>query len=75
MTTLPPDGGGAAPKPGEGINPAMRRDVDAAFSDEQHGSEPMETVSVKSEGPAVWPIVWAVVTIVLVLITIWLLVF
>jgi hypothetical protein len=71
MSTEPP-AEGETPKPGEGINPAMRRGVDAAFTDDQHGSEPMESVSVKHGGPEVWPIVWAVVTIVLVLITLWL---
>ncbi len=72
MSTEPPTEGGDTPKPGEGINPSMRRGVDTEFTEAQHGSEPMETVSVKHRGPEVWPIIWAVVTIVLVLITLWL---
>ncbi len=72
MSTDPPAESGASPPPGDGINPALRRGVDTEFTDDQHGSEPMETVSVKHRGPEVWPIIWAVVTIVLVLITLWL---
>lgn len=72
MTTQPPSDEAGSPKPGEGINPTMRRDVDAEFTEDQHGSEPMETVSVKHRGPEVWPIIWAVVVIALVLMTIWL---
>lgn len=70
MSTEPPAEG--APKPGEGINPALRREVDAQFSEEQHGSEPMRTVSVKQGGPEVWPLVWAAVAIGLIVLTIWL---
>ena len=71
MTTQPPENGANAPTPGGGLNPDMRRAVDTDFTDDQHGSEPMDTVSVKPRGPEVWPWVWAVVTIVLVLMTIW----
>ncbi len=72
MSTEPPAEGGDAAKPGDGINPALRRGVDAEFTDDQHGSEPMKTVSVKHGGPEVWPVICAVVTIVLTLITLWL---
>lgn len=72
MTIEPPADSGETPKPGEGINPSRRRDIDGAFTEDQHGSEPMKSVSVKHGGPEVWPIIWAVVTIVLVLITLWL---
>lgn len=71
MTTQPPDKGENAPEPGGGINPDMRRSVDTDFTDDQHGSEPMETVSVKHRGPEVWPWIWAAVAIILVLMTIW----
>lgn len=55
-----------------GLNPGLRRDVDESYSEANNGSEPMETVSVKPGGPAIWPIVWAVVTISLILLTLWL---
>jgi hypothetical protein len=72
MSTEPPAEGAEPPKPAAGVNPALRRDVDAEFTEDQHGSEPMETISVKHRGPEVWPIVWAVVAISLILLTIWL---
>ena len=75
MSTEPPEDGEQTPAVSDGINPSLRRGVDAEFTEDQHGSAPLDTVSQKSEGPAVWPVIWAVVTIVLVLITIWLLVF
>jgi len=74
MTTQPPSDGTDSNKPGDGINPAMRRDVDAEFTDDQHGSEPMETVSVKQGGPEVWPIIWLGVVLILIIMTIWLLI-
>ncbi|WP_041373108.1 hypothetical protein [Phenylobacterium zucineum] len=55
-----------------GLNPDLRRTRDESFSDAQHGSEPMASVSVKGGRPAVWPVIWAVVTIGLILLTIWL---
>jgi hypothetical protein len=71
MSNEPPAGGEDA-KAGDGINPALRRGVDAEFTEDQHGSEPMETVSVKHGGPEIWPIVWAVVAIGLLALTVWL---
>lgn len=64
----------ADPPPGDraGLNPDLRRSVDRDYSDGMHGSEPLATVSVKKNGPAVWPVIWAVVTIAAILITIWL---
>jgi hypothetical protein len=62
----------AAPSPEAGLNPRLNRRVDHEFSEAQHGSEPMETVSVKHNGPAVWPVIWAVVTIGMVLLALWL---
>ena len=60
-------------RPGpDGLNPSLRREVDKDFSEDQHGSEPMRTISQKSTGPAVWPVIWAVATIALVAITLWL---
>lgn len=72
MTTEPPTDGADTPKAGEGINPSVRRGVDAEFTEDQHGSEPMESVSVEQGQTEVWPIIWAIVAIGLVLITIWL---
>ena len=71
MSTEPPSDG-APPKSGEGLNPSLRRDVDQEFTEDQHGSEPMETVSVKKEQLDIWAWVWLGVTVALVLITIWL---
>lgn len=62
----------APPKADGPLNPRLHQQVDREFADAQHGSEPMESVSVKSGGPAVWPIIWAVVTIGLILLTLWL---
>ncbi|MDD3836771.1 MAG: hypothetical protein WCY15_12445 [Phenylobacterium sp.] len=58
--------------PQSGLNPRLQQGVDSEYSDEVHGSTPMDTVSVKNSGPAVWPVIWAVVTIGLVLLTLWL---
>ena len=55
-----------------GLNPGLQRGVDREYADSLHGSEPMATVSVKKNGPAVWPVIWAVVTIGLILLTLWL---
>ena len=63
------------PKPGPpvpGLNPDLRRGVVADYSEAEHGSTPMDKISVKRAGPDVWPIIWAVVVIVLVLLTVWL---
>ena len=56
----------------EGLNPRLNRGVDRDYAESQHGSEPMATISVKKNGPAVWPVIWAVVTIGLILLTLWL---
>ena len=61
-------------RPAEGLNPNLRPAVDRAYSESQHGSDPMATISVKKSGPAVWPIIWAIVTIGLILMTIWILI-
>lgn len=60
------------PPASSGLNPRLQQGVDKEYSETQHGSTPMDTVSVKSTGPAVWPVIWAVVTIGLVLLTLWL---
>ena len=62
----PPDSGSPP-----GLNPDLKRSVDRTYSDSQHGSDPMATVSVKRTGPAVWPIIWAVVVIAMVLLAFW----
>lgn len=62
----------AAQPKGPGLNPDLRQHVDRTYSDSQHGSDPMATVSVKKSGPAVWPLIWAVVTIAMIVLTLWL---
>lgn len=73
MTTQRPNDKDNAAEAGTGINPSLKRAVDTTFSDDQHGSDPMESVSVKNRGPEVWPIIWAIVAIVLAALTAWLL--
>lgn len=71
MSTERPKGDGDHPSPASGINPSLKRGTDSTFTEDQHGSDPMGTVSVKKRGPEVWPIIWAAVGIVLVLLTVW----
>ena len=54
-----------------GINPDLRRSVDPAYSENQHGSDPMATVSVRRQGPAVWPVIWAVVVVAMLVLALW----
>ena len=62
----------APPKSGGPLNPRLHQQVDKEFADAQHGSEPMDTISVKNNGPAVWPVIWAVVTLGLIALTLYL---
>ena len=57
----------------EALNPDLKRGHDATFDEGLNGSTPLDTISVKKNGPAVWPIIWAVATIILVAITLYLL--
>lgn len=56
----------------EGLNPELKRGHDASYAEGQHGSTPLDTISVSKQGPAVWPVIWAVVTVLLVAITLFL---
>lgn len=56
-----------------GLNPDLKRAHDASYAEDQHGSTPLDTISVTQKGPAVWPVIWAVVTLALVAITLFLL--
>jgi hypothetical protein len=60
------------PPQSSGLNPRLHQGVDREYNETVHGSTPMDSVSVKSSGPAVWPVIWAVVTIGLILLTLWL---
>lgn len=62
----PPDRGSPP-----GLNPDLKRSVDESYTDSQHGSDPMASVSVKKSGPAVWPVIWAVVVIAMLILTVW----
>lgn len=56
----------------EGLNPELKREHDASYTEDQHGSTPLDTISVPRQGPAVWPVIWAVATVALVAITLFL---
>ena len=56
----------------EGLNPELKRGHDASYAEDQHGSTPLDTISVTKQGPAVWPVIWAVATLALVAITLFL---
>lgn len=60
------------PEP-KGLNPELRRGHDASYAEDQHGSTPLDTISVTKQGPALWPVIWAVATLALVAITLFLL--
>jgi hypothetical protein len=61
------------PDPDAGaLNPRLHQGVDREYSEAQHGSTPMDSVSVKPSGPAIWPVIWAIATIGLILLTLWL---
>lgn len=55
-----------------GLNPELARSHDETYAEDQHGSTPLDTVSVKPQGPAVWPVIWAVTFVVLVAVTLFL---
>lgn len=62
------------PKPkADALNPDLKRGHDPTFDEGFNGSTPLDTISVKKNGPAIWPVIWAVSTIVLVAITLYLL--
>lgn len=56
----------------EGLSPELKRSHDASYAEDQHGSTPLDTISVTKQGPAVWPVIWAVAVVVLVAITLFL---
>lgn len=72
MTDITPKGSSSEPAHPETLNPDLKQGHDAAYAEDQHGSTPMDTISVKKSGAAVWPVIWAVVTIALVAITLFL---
>lgn len=55
-----------------GLNPDLTQSRDETYAEDQHGSTPLDTVSVKPQGPAVWPVIWAMTFVVLVAITLFL---
>jgi hypothetical protein len=56
------------------LNPDLKPRHDATYDETQNGSTPLDTISVKKNGPAIWPAIWAISTIVLGAIAIFLLV-
>lgn len=60
------------PRQPEGLNPDLKQTEDSTYAEDQHGSTPLDTVSVKKTGPAVWPVIWAVVVVALVAVTLFL---
>ncbi len=69
MTDTAPQGSPPEPK---NLNPDLKQAADPDYADANNGSTPMETISVKKAGTAVWPMIWAVTTAVLVAITLFL---
>ena len=69
MTDIAPKGSPAEP---ETLNPALKQGEDGDYAEANNGSTPLDTISVKKAGPAVWPLIWAVTTIALVAITLFL---
>lgn len=67
-----------APSPGADgdapLNPSLKQVHDRTYGPDQSGTDPMETVSVKKDEGAAWPMIWAVVTILCVIIAVALLV-
>ncbi len=72
MTDAASKGSPSDPAEPETLNPDLKQGHDGDYAEDQHGSTPMDTISVKKNGAAVWPVIWAVVTIVLVAITLFL---
>lgn len=62
-STKPPREASEAP-----LNPALTKEVDKTFTPDQDGSDPLETISVKKDEGAAWPLIWAIVTIACVII-------
>ncbi len=56
----------------DGLNPDLKKNHDASYAEDQHGSTPLDTISVTKQGPAVWPVIWAVAVVVLVAISLFL---
>jgi hypothetical protein len=57
------------------LNPALKREHDPSYGPDQSGADPMDTVSVKKDEGAAWPMIWAVTTIVCVIVAIVLIAF
>ena len=56
----------------DGLNPELKKGHDASYAENQHGSTPLDSISVTKQGPAVWPVIWAVAVVALVAITLFL---
>ncbi|MCV0416549.1 MAG: hypothetical protein K5831_16930 [Brevundimonas sp.] len=69
MTDAAPKADPAEPQT---LNPELRQGRDGDYAEANNGSTPLDTISVKKAGPAVWPVIWAVTTIVLVAVTLFL---
>lgn len=52
------------------LNPALKKVHDDSYGPDQEGTDPMDTVSVKKDEGAAWPMIWLIVTIVCILIAI-----
>ena len=40
------------------LNPALKSVRDESYGPDQEGTDPMETVSVKKDEGAAWPMIW-----------------
>ena len=52
------------------LNPSLKKEVDKSYSKEdQHGTDPMSTISVKKDEGTWWPWIWAGAGIICVIVT------
>ncbi|MBN9037611.1 MAG: hypothetical protein WBA88_21230 [Pseudaminobacter sp.] len=74
MSTVPPPRPSSTPDASP-LNPAMKQVHDATYGADHQGTDPMESVSLKKDEGAYWPVIWAAATIVCVIVAIVLIVF
>ena len=56
----------------EGLNTALKSEVETRYDSETSSAAPIETTSVQREEGRSWPVIWAVVVILSVLLALWL---
>ncbi|MFC0199577.1 hypothetical protein [Paracoccus rhizosphaerae] len=56
----------------DGLNPALKSELETAHDNRISSAAPIETASVQRDEGRSWPIVWAVVVILSALLVLWL---